>query len=625
MKRIFMTQRKDWSRVLNISISALAFLMGVYHLVYTQWLFQDAMMHQNTHLTFALLLIFLTSLKNKPKLWPYFLCLIVLSLIGVGYIFINYSELMERAGIPIGLDVIMGVIIIIVVLEGCRQAFGWIIPSLTVAMIVYAMVSPHLPPPFFHTPISFSKVISWCSIAFRGVYGQFLQISSTYMILFLLFGGIIQATGVSESFLEIGKALGRRMKSGPAQTAVVSSALVGTVMGAGVANVAFTGPITIPVMKKAGYSAEQAGAIETAASTGGQFTPPIMSVAAFLMAGFLGVSYSNIIYAAIIPAAIYFLSVVWVVHILALKQNISISTEEQVDFALIKRRLPVFVIPLGIIVYLLIRNYSPTFAAFWATITVLILSTLRKETRLSWERLVEGFRTGCVAASKLAVAIASIGVLYSMLSLTGVGMEIAYTVEQWSMGIPFIAIFVCMCVTIILGCGMPIPAAYALVAIVVAPILVRMGMVPIQAHFFIFYFAAVSNLSPPVAGAALMASSISGGNYFRTGLESMKIAAPAFIAPWLFLYNANLLADFSGPLFALASIASTIVLIFSLQSCLFGYMVDALSLKERVAYLIVTTLLTGFVITQNFVLFMIGIILFLSVFLRNIRLRGSSA
>jgi len=614
-----MAQRRDLSRLINITISALAVLMGVYHLVYTQWLFIDAAMHQNIHLTFALLLVFLTSLQNKPKLWPYFLFLVVLSMIGVGYVFFNYSELMERAGIPIDTDVIMGVIIVIVVLEACRQAFGWIIPSIAVFMIVYALVSHHLPPPFFHTPISFSKVISWCSIAFRGVYGQFLQISSTYMILFLLFGGIIQATGVSESFIELGKALGRKMKSGPAQTAVVSSALVGTVMGAGVANVAFTGPITIPVMKKAGYSPDQAGAIETAASTGGQFTPPIMSVAAFLMAGFLGVSYSNIIYAAIIPAVIYFLSIVWVVHILALKQNISVSTEDKVDFGLIKRRFPIFVIPLGIIIYLLIRNYSPTFAAFWAIIAVLILSTLRKETRLSGGRLVEGFRTGCVAASKLAVAIATVGVLYSMLSLTGVGMEIAYTVEQWSMGIPFIAIFVCMCVTIILGCGMPIPAAYALVAIVVAPVLIRLGMAPLQAHFFIFYFAAVSNLSPPVAGAALMASSISGGSYFRTGLESMKMAAPAFIAPWLFLYNPNLLADFSGGAFsALASIAATIVLIFSLQSCLFGYMFDALSLKERAVYLIVSALLTGFIVTLNIGLLIVGIILFLIVFIRNI-------
>ncbi len=608
----------NWFKILNISIAALAILMGVYHLVYTQWLFLDATMHQNTHLTFALLLVFLTSLKSKPRLWPYFLFLIVLSMIGVGYVFLNYSELMERAGIPIGLDVIIGVIIIIVVLEGCRQAFGWIIPSLAVFMIVYALISPHLPPPFFHTPISFSKVISWCSIAFRGVYGQFLQISSTYMILFLLFGGILQATGVSESFIEIGKALGKKMRSGPAQTAVVSSALVGTVMGAGVANVAFTGPITIPVMKKEGYSADQAGAIEAAASTGGQFTPPIMSVAAFLMAGFLGVSYSNIMYAAIIPAAIYFLSIIWVVHILALKQNISISTEETVDFGIIKRRFPVFIIPLGIIIYLLIRNYSPTFAAFWATITVLILSALRKETRLSWGGLVEGFCTGCVAASKLAVAIATIGVLYSMLSLTGVGMEIAYTVELWSMGIPFIAIFVCMCVTIILGCGMPIPAAYALVAIVVAPILIRMGMIPIQAHFFIFYFAAVSNLSPPVAGAALMASSISGGSYFKTGIEGMKIAAPAFVVPWLFLYNPNLLANFSGgALSALASIAATVVLIFSLHSCLFGYLFDALSLKERAVYFIISAVLTSFVITQNFVLFIMGMILFLIVFLRN--------
>ncbi len=607
---------KSWSKSLSVIISTMAFVMGLYHLVYSQWLMQDPLMHQNTHLAFALLLVFLTTLLKKPKMWPYILGLIVLSLIGVLYVQINYVELAERAGIPSTLDIIIGTILVIVVFEACRFIFGWVIPFIGLLLMAYALLSSYLPPPFFHTPISYAKVISWASIAFNGVYGMFLNQSATYMIFFVLFGGLLQATGVSESFMELGKAVGTRFRSGPAQTAVISSGLIGMVMGAGVANVAFTGPITIPVMKKAGYSPEQAGAIESAASAGGQIMPPIMAVAAFLMAGILGISYGKVIYAAAIPAIIYFVSIFWAVHLYALKQGLTTVTEVKVDTGIIKRRFPIFFIPVILIVVLLAMSYSATFAAFWAIITLLVLSSLRKETRLNWERLIEGFRNGCVAASGLAVAIATIGVVTSMIKLTGVGLEIAYTVEQWSLGIPFIAVFICMCVTIILGCGMPIPAAYAMVAIVVAPVLIRLGLEGIQVHLFILYFAAFSTLSPPVASAPLVASSIAGGNYFKTTIESMKVAAPAFIVPWLFLWNPNMIGRFTGFFPAIASIVAVIVLIFSLQSSLFGYMFEELGSQERVIFLVVTVLLVTFIILQNIVFFITGILLFLIIFFK---------
>ncbi|MBW1767410.1 MAG: TRAP transporter fused permease subunit, partial [Deltaproteobacteria bacterium] len=447
------------------------------------------------------------------------------------------------------------------------------------------------------------------------VYGMFLHQSATYMIFFVLFGGLLQATGVSESFMELGKAVGTKFRSGPAQTAVISSGLIGMVMGAGVANVAFTGPITIPVMKKAGYTPEQAGAVEAAASAGGQIMPPIMAVAAFLMAGILGISYGKVIYAAAIPAIIYFVSIFWAVHLYALKQGLTTTTKVAVDTGIIKRRFPIFLAPVALIIVLLSMNYSASFAAFWAIITLLVLSCIRKETRLSWGRLIEGFRKGCVAASSLAVAIATIGVITAMIKLTGVGLEIAYTVEEWSMGIPFIAVFICMCVTILLGCGMPIPAAYALVAIVVAPVLTRLGLEGLHVHLFILYFAAFSTLSPPVASAPLMASSISGGSYFRTAIESMRVAAPAFIIPWLFLWNSNMVADFTGLFPALASITAALVLIFCLQTGLFGYMLKALGFLERAVFLTISAILVAYVITQNIILFVVGIVLFILVFL----------
>ncbi|UCG65320.1 MAG: TRAP transporter fused permease subunit [Deltaproteobacteria bacterium] len=615
-----MAQRIDWLKFVNNATGVLAVLMGVYHLVYTRWLLQDPLMHQNTHLTFALLLIFLTTITKKPKLWLLNLVLIVLSFIAVTYVFVNYSDLAERAGIPTMADVIIGTIIVIVVLEACRQAFGWIVPAIAAGLMIYALVSSYLPPPFFHTPISYGKVISWSAIAFRGIYGMFLNISATYIILFILFGGLLQATGVSQSFMELGKAIGRKMRSGPGQTAVISSGLVGMVMGAGVANVAFTGPITIPIMKKAGYSPDQAGAVEAAASAGGQIMPPVMASAAFLMAGLLGITYGKIIIYAAIPGIIYFLSIGWAVHLLALRQGISagVGEEEKIDYAMVWRRFPIFAIPLGLVIVLLSMDYSATLAAFCAVISILVLSFIRKETRLSWGRLVAGFRTGCVGASGLAMAIAAIGVVSSMISLTGVGVEVAFSVEQWSMGIPFIAIFVSMWVTILLGCGMPVVAAYALVAIVVAPILIRMGVGGIQTHFFILYFAAFSTLSPPVASAALMGSSISGGSYFKTAVEGMKIAATAFIIPWLILWNPNIIAHFSGLWMAIGSISATVVSIFILQAGLFGQFLIRLNVLERMAFIVVSAILIGFVVTQSSIMFVIGLVLFVAMLLEQI-------
>ncbi|MFC1868705.1 TRAP transporter permease [Thermodesulfobacteriota bacterium] len=607
-----MDQKMDWLKFLNNVVGGIAVVMGVYHLVYTRWLLMDPLMHQNTHLIFALVLVYLNGIIKKPKLWPLNLILIVLSFIAVIYVYANYSELSERAGLPTFFDIVIGTIVVIVVLEACRQAFGFIVPLIAFALIIYALVSAYLPPPFFHTPISYSKVISWSAIAFSGIYGMFLGISATYIILFIIFGGLLRATGVSESFMELGKAVGRKMKSGPGQTAVISSGLVGMVMGAGVANVAFTGPITIPIMKKAGYSPDQAGAVEAAASAGGQIMPPVMASAAFLMAGLLGITYGKIILYAAIPGIIYFLSIGWAVHLLALKQGIQVKggEEGEIDYKMIWRRFPVFAVPLGLVIVLLFMDYSATLAAFCAVIAILILSCIRKETRLSWGRLVNGFRMGCITASGLATAIATIGVVSAMISLTGVGVQIAFSVEQWSMGIPFVAVFVCMWVTIILGCGMPVPAAYALVAIVVAPVLTRMGLGSLQIHFFILYYAAFSTLSPPVASAALMGSTIAQGSYFKTAIEGMKVAATAFIIPWLILWNPNIIANFGGFWIGAGSIFATLALIFILQAGLFGQLFTRLNVRERTLSILDAAILLAFVVTQNSILFLIGVLFF---------------
>jgi len=376
-------------------------------------------------------------------------------------------------------------------------------------------------------------------------------------------------------------------------------------------------------MKKAGYSADQAGAIEAAASASGQVMPPVMASAAFLMAGFLGISYGSIVVMAFIPGIIYIFSIGMAVHLMAIKQGIT-RVEETVDFGLIKRRIPIFVITLVAITVLLVMNYSAAFAAFTGIIVVLVLSSLRKETRLNWNKLVTGFRTGTASGASLAAATATIGIIAAMTSLTGIGSQLAFSVEQWSLGIPLIAIFMCMVVTILLGCGTVITAAYALVAIVVAPVLIRMGVDAIPTHFFILYFAAFSTLSPPVASAALMGSKIANGNYFRTGIEAIKIAAPAFIMPWLLLWNPNILAKFTSPVEAVATLVATLSLIVCLQSAIYGQsLILKLTKPERYISIAATALLIAYVVTFNYLYLAIGMAVFIvMVFQQYMRARA---
>jgi TRAP transporter 4TM/12TM fusion protein len=517
---------------------AIGLSMFAFQMFSTQYLFLGSYEGQAVHLGFVFALLFVDQARRSKSLpgFVWQLTLALLSVVAVGYVFFNIRHLEEAFGYPDPTDVVVGVVLVVLVIEATRAAWGWTLPIVAALFVAYFLLGQHIPGQLYHRPFAFDYVVSYLGIGLSGIFGTFLSISANQVFLFVVFGALLGVIKVNDFFFEAGKIAGKVFQGGPGQTAVVSSALVGMVSGAAVANVAITGAFTIPFMKRVGYQPHHAGAIEATASTGGQLMPPVMGAAAFLMASFLGVSYGEVMLAGIVPAILYFWGVMLGVQFLAVRNGLHPPTE-RIDWRLLLRRLPLFVVPLAVLIVMLLFQYSPANAAFWAIILSIALSYLRRETRPPFTQLMKCLAGGALVGAQIGISLAIVGLIAQTLITTGLGTKIAGLVEILSQGNLVLALLVTMTVSIILGCGVPTSAAYSLVAIVVVPIIVRMGVEPISAHFFAFYFAVISALTPPVALAALAGAGIAGANYFRTSLSAAKLAVSGFIIPFLVVFN----------------------------------------------------------------------------------------
>jgi TRAP transporter 4TM/12TM fusion protein len=512
--------------------------MFAYHMFSTQYLFLGAYEHQTVHLAFIFFLLFLNQARKAANTWTFYyqIGLGVLALAATTYVFFNIEHLEEAFGFPNPTDVVFGFILIVLVIEATRAAWGLTLPIVALVFVLYFLFGHLIEGPLYHREFNVDYIVSYLSIGLSGIFGSFLSISANQVFLFVIFGALLGVIKVNDFFFEAGKIAGRVFQGGPGQTAVVSSAMVGMVSGAAVANVAITGAFTIPFMKRVGYKPEHAGAIEAAASTGGQLMPPVMGAAAFLMATFLGVSYAEVMLAGIIPAILYFWGVMLGVQFLAVRNGIYPPTE-LIDFKLLARRMPLFIIPLAVLIGMLLLQYSPAISAFWAIILSISLAYIGKETRPKFMDLLKCMAGGAVVGAEIGISLAVVGLIAQTMITTGLGTKIAGLVEILSAGNLVIALLVTMVVSIVLGCGVPTSAAYTLVAIVVVPIIIKMGVEPMSAHFFAFYFAVISALTPPVALAALAGAGIAKANYFKTSLSAAKLAISGFIIPFLIVFN----------------------------------------------------------------------------------------
>lgn len=607
---------------LDLVIVIIALLMGGYHLLHTQHMLLGPIEHNNLHFAFALVLVFLSRIKKSTstlqRIFLYFF--VMLSLFATMYIFLNYTELMEVRG-PLymltPLDVAVSLMLIFLALEGARRSFGSVFPLVCLVFMLYAYFGHHLKGPLATGTIPIKELMSTYVMGFSGgMYGTVLGISANYIFLFVLFGGILNVTGAARFFTQLGSLAAKRIAGGPAITAIVSSALMGSINGAAMANVATTGAFTIPLMKKVGYKPHQAGAVEAAASTGGQIMPPVMGAAAFMMAEMLELPYLKVMIAATIPAFLYFFSVGVYAQLQAKKMRIDASgvipsapTRELLADA------PLFVVPLVIIIVLLILRYSPMFTIFWGIMVLLMLNftqvAIRKE-KGAIERLVKGFVSGATAGAGIALACAVIGPIMATITKTVLGLKVAGIIELWSGGILIYALIMTMVASIILGMGVPTLPAYVLVALVAAPVLVKMNVTLLSAHMFCFIFAIFSCLTPPIAVSSIPAAGLAQSSYLRTAFESTKVGIIGFMVPYLVVFAPELMLEHASNVQIVLSTGASVMAILSFGRAIVGYGSRDLRVYERCTYGLVSGLLLAYVVTKNIPFLLLGLILMIA-------------
>jgi len=545
----------ETNKYLGWAFMGLALLATAYHLLYTQVMVMGPILHQNTHYMLALALVFLGCMKDAKSTAGRVvaLALLLLSLFATGYMFVNYDELTMYRG-PLfdlnSLDLVVGCLMIGLGLEASRRAFGPVFPIVCLTFIAYAMFGWMLGAPFHAPKISFPELLtSFCMAMDGGIYGQVLGISANYIFLFVVFGGMLGATGALRFFNHVGMQVGSRVAGGPAMTAVVSSSLMGMVTGSAMANVATVGSFTIPLMKKVGYKPHQAGAIEAAASSGGQIMPPVMGATAFVMAEMAETPYVKIMLAAIFPALLYYLSLGIYAQLAAKRLRIDPGAISPVKLDR-KARLelmldaPIFLVPLAIITVLLLMGYSPMFTIFWGMTSLFVLNLLDVWRKGDWRELKKIFpamASGAVTGAKIGVTCALLGPIITTMTKTGLGLAIPGLISLWCQGSLVLALMITAVVIIILGMGVPTVAAYLMVVMVGVPVLVKLGVAAFSAHMFVFIYAAFACLTPPIAVSAIPAAAIAETSYMRTALEAAKVGVVAFVIPFLVVFAPEIL------------------------------------------------------------------------------------
>lgn len=560
------------NKISKWSVIVIVLAMVAYHMLIVLKPMFGSQINQNNHLGFCLVLLFLHWAITDDRRWMkiiYLMC-IPLSLGLLTFMAVENMRLMMEAGFPEQRDIIVGVLLITLVMAGTWKAFGPIFPVMVMIALAYTLWGHFIPGVLNHPKFEFGYVVSNLSVGFQGIYGMLLDASVNLLFLLIIFGSIFEATGVTAFFMELGKWLGRNLIGGAGQTAVFSSSFVGMVNGAAAANVAITGSYTIPVMKKAGFRSETAAAIEAMASTGGQLTPPIMGIAVFIMASFIGVSYGELMFKAVLPAVFYYALAVFGVITIAAREKIPMGTE-QMDKRIFWAGVPVFFVPMGVLTTMLILHFSIGYSAFFGIITILVISMLRKITRPTLDVLIRNLVTGSIMAASIGLACGCIGIFIKSLTLSGGMTKLALFVSGISGGYLLPTLVLTMLLSILLSSSMPTVIAYIVVAFVSAPILKDLGLSQQVAHFFVFYFAILAAVTPPIAGAAMVGSQIAGASYMKVSWESFKLVGPFFILPYFIIKNPIVFMEYQPPVQAITVLIAMIIAMGAMM-CLFqGY------------------------------------------------------
>lgn len=549
----------DRMRSLFIFISIISIITTLWHLIWYVNPITDGLPFLALHLLLMGTILFLTTIKSKGDKYSLILWngstvfLIFVLIVSSIYVIIEYENFHMRAGAPSQMDVYVSTALILITIEGARRAYGNMFGVIGVVALIYGLFGHYFPGFLRTSGQSWDRLATGVVIPdLVGLYGMLLDLSAMIITIFIFFGVFLQFFGGAKFFGEVAIRLGSNLRSGPAQVSIVSSGLMGMINGTAVANVAATGAFTIPLMKEMGYDDDFAGAIESVASIGGQFTPPVMGAAAFIMASILGRPFIEIVVAASLPALLYYFTIMSTAHIRAVKIGLKPYDGEVVSLTSLLVR-SYFFIPLLVIIYELMAGTGARSAAlqgvFWL-IGLYIAFTLlenREEPitalRESALTLTKSFDAAARTMAPLVVLLAMLSWIVQLLNTTGILNRIAAGLIFLGGGELLLVLLLAAFTSILFGFGAPTTAAYVIVALVGAPALVQLGVHEISAHLFVFYFAILSAITPPVAAACLVAAGISGGKFVPTCLNSMRIAFPAFILPFIWIFHPELVGD----------------------------------------------------------------------------------
>ncbi|NLS09573.1 TRAP transporter permease [Nesterenkonia sp. MY13] len=575
--------RETHWKPLAILISVVAIFTAVYHMYTAYFGAPPTLIHRSLHVSLILFLVFMLYppvRKAKSNLWriPDGI-LALLALVPAYYVWANYEQLVIQAGRFTDNDVIVATLLVVLVLEAARRVTGWALPILALLFVVFGLYGRDMPGLLRHRGFDWETQAYQFLATTEGIFGTAIGVSATYIFLFILFGAFLAKSGMSQMFNDLALAIAGQSRGGPAKVATLASGFMGSINGSAIANVVSTGAFTIPLMKKIGYTRNFSGAVESSASVGGQILPPIMGAAAFIMAETIGVPYTTIALAAIVPALLYYISLIAQIHLRATRMGLKgISKDNLPDVMDVLKERGHMMIPLLFLLYMLFfSGRTILYSAFLTILVTIAVAMLRKSSRMSLREILEALENGTRSALGVAVACATVGIIVGVVSLSGFGVTLASAIVTVSQGNLFWTLFLTMIACLVLGMGLPSIPAYIVTATMAAPALTELGVEPLVAHLFVFYFGLFANITPPVALAAFAASGISGGKPMATGGAAFKLASAGFVIPYIFVYSPDLLLRDVGFLDGVLVVGSAVVAILLLSTALEGHFMEPMA------------------------------------------------
>lgn len=573
-------------------VAVVAFVIGLFHLLNVSGLVSLSTRDIRIfHLMMMLTLLFMTRATLKrleastaDKLLR--VALIAISVAACTYLMTRWKVIAFSGGATVPMDAWVGIVVLFLVLEAARRGVGLVLAIICLIFFSYPFYSSYLPGVFYGRGYSLTRMSEFLTTTSQGVFGIPLGVSATYIILFSIYGSFLSVFGAGDFFFQMATRLTHGMRAAGAKTAVIFSTLLGMISGSAAGNVAVTGTLTIPMMKKEGYQPHQAGAIEAVVSTGGQIMPPVMGAAAFIMAEVVGVPYATVMKVALVPALLFFASLFFVVHLQAAKSGIAPTTraiEDDEPLWLILLKGGQFIIPFVTLIALMLNGFSP-FKASYYSILVLLACHVAWTRRIGPDLLIKSAQAiteGAKAVVPIAIACAAAGIIAGTLGITGLGSKISGLIVTASGGYVFIALVLTMLTAIILGMGLPTTAAYLVLATVVAPALAKMGLPLLTAHLFVFFYGCVSTITPPVALASYVAAGIAKADINRVGWTAFSYGITCYILPFMFVFGPGLMLTGALPEVALAIFSGALGVI-AIAAAVIGHAKTPLSPTLRV-------------------------------------------